>query len=95
MALLVPQPSGSIGNHAFVGDVVVLDVDGMTVNAPTKAKPWFKVNINAVLPPQGWPSAANIDWLVADGVRFYVIAEFPAGTADLSVIEPQPVGGAE
>ena len=85
MATLVPQPSGNIGNHSFVGDVVVLDIDGMTIHAPTKAKPWFKVNINGVLPPEGWPSASSADWLLK--ARFFVIAEFPEGTANIAKME--------
>ncbi|MCR4338983.1 MAG: hypothetical protein NUW01_03745 [Gemmatimonadaceae bacterium] len=83
MTTILTEPA-RLGNTVLIGQVAVLDIDSMQIQAPSKAKPWFKVNINAALPSDGAPSATDISWLFKPGVTFFVVAEFPEGTFDVA-----------
>lgn len=73
-----------LGDSTLDGQVVLLDNDRINLHAPTKAKPWFKLDIAAALAPEGAPNKDSIDWLVHEGVRVYVLLQLPDATLDLS-----------
>ena len=85
MTTILTEPA-RLGNTELRGQVAVLDIDTMNIHVPTKAKPWFKININAALPPDGCPDEKSLHWLFAPGVTFYVVAEFPDGTFNVAAL---------
>lgn len=82
MTTVLTEPA-NLGLTKLEGQVVVLDIDVMNIGAPTKAKPYFKVNINAALPPEGCPSGSDVSWLVQKAT-FYVVAVLPEGTININ-----------
>ena len=87
MTTIMTKPV-QLGATKLHGDVAVLDIDGVDIGTPTRAKPWFKINVRAALPPEGCPSATDVQWLL--GATLYVLAVFPNGTFDVQKLAERP-----
>lgn len=86
MAVFLTKPA-ILGDTELHGQVVVLDIDGVKYGVPSKAKPWFKFNVEGVLPDDCGGNIADARWLTK--ARLYVIAVFPEGTLDPGGYEAQ------
>lgn len=89
MATILTKPA-FLADTELKGQVVVLDIDGVQLGAPTKKKPWWKVNVEGVLPeaPTG-EKGGDVRWLTKAEV--YVVAVFPDGTFDTSAYPTREV----
>lgn len=72
-----------LGDTVLEGQVLVLDIDGVQIGAPSKKLPWFKIKIDAVLPDDGLPESKDVRWLMPGRGKLktlYVVACFEPDT---------------
>ena len=82
MTTILTKPA-VLGDTQLSGQVVVLDIDGVQLGAPTLKKPWWKFNVESLIPQDAMPGG-DVRWM--QQATLYVVAVFPEGTFDVAAI---------
>lgn len=84
MTTILTAPA-NLGDTKLPGQVAVLDIDQLRVDAPNKSREWFKVSIVAAMPSEGCPPGTDVRWLTR--ATWYVVAAFPDGTFNMAALQ--------